>query len=72
MWRHSVTIYIGEAKCLMNHQYSDGASAERSRRRRAWQRSRTPNKLEDSGEILRGDERKITEIDRKSSWKSQS
>ena len=35
----------------MSHQYPNGPSAEWSRRRRAWQRSRTPNKRVDSGNI---------------------
>ena len=38
-------------RCLMSHQYPNGPSAEWSRRRRAWQRSRTPNKRVDSGNI---------------------
>ena len=46
-------MYIVEAKRLMSHQYPNGPSVECSRRRRAWQRSRTPNKRVDSGDIER-------------------
>ena len=51
LWLHSTTMYIAEAKCLMSHQYPNGPSAECSRRRRVWQRSRTPNKRVNSGDI---------------------
>ena len=44
-------MYIAEAKCLMSYECPNGPSAECSRRSRAWQRSRTPNKHVDNGEI---------------------
>ena len=50
LWRHSATMYIAEAKCLMS-QYPNGPFVECSRRKRAWQRWRTPNKRVDSGDI---------------------
>ena len=52
-------MYIAEAKCLMSHQYPNGAipngpipNGECSKRRRAWQQSRTLNKHVDDGEIV--------------------
>ena len=35
----------------MSYQYPNGPFAECSRRRRAWQRSWTPNKRVDSGDV---------------------
>ena len=51
LWQHSATMYIVEAKCLMSHQHPNGLSVECSRKRRAWQRWRTPHKRADSGDI---------------------
>ena len=71
MWRHLATMYIAEANCLMSHQYPNDPSAECLIRMPVWQRSRTPNKRVDSGDI-EGDKGERIESDPKSSCKNFS
>ncbi|XP_076483722.1 uncharacterized protein LOC117162308 isoform X2 [Bombus vancouverensis nearcticus] len=44
----------------MNHQHPNGPSTEGSRRKSTWQRSRTPSKCMDGGDVEEGSDRKFS------------